>query len=86
MEVTENNVEEVLPVEDAVTEVPRKPTTKEINEYRKTLKENTELLELEARNWKAQFEGLYYRAELGKLQQMFAQPVGDRPQTEPASN
>lgn len=53
----------------------RKPTAKEIADYKKTLKENTDLLELEARNWKAQYESLTYRIELGKLQQTLqAQP------------
>jgi hypothetical protein len=52
----------------------RKPTAKEIADYKKTLKENTELLELEARNWKAQYESLTYRIELGKLNASLAKP------------
>ncbi len=55
-------------------DVQRTPTVKEIQAYKKNLKENTELLELEARNWKAQYESLTYRLELGKLNATLSVP------------
>ena len=65
----------------------RKPTTREIAEYRKTLKENTELLELEARNWKAQYDSLMYRIEIGKINSALqAQQVPMDPDSKPQTD
>lgn len=44
------------------------PTQAQINEYRKNLKSNTELIELEARNFKGQYEALYYKIQIANLQ------------------
>lgn len=48
------------------------PTLQQIAEYKRTLKNNTELIELEARNWKGQFEASYYKFELAKLNSQIA--------------
>lgn len=77
LETTEQELQNVV---EAALNTPqpgddqRPPTAKELAFYKKNLKENTELLELEARNWKAQLESLQCRIELTRLQKVLSTP------------
>lgn len=59
-----------------------KPTQKEINDHLKSLKTNTEIFELEARNYKAQLDILFFK---NKLTEMMSANVSATPEVEAVS-